>query len=683
MERLYKKITIVSSLICIAFLGLAAIEENFLREWKNYQSEFRNILQSKAQNSRQKEAARSFPIEIRQVILNDFKRVDRCVSCHNGVDNPDMADEAVPHKTHSGAHLKHHPVEKFGCTVCHGGQDRALNLKQAFTRTESVHWEEYPLIPLAYTQSACGKCHLSVSDKDQRLNGAETLIKGREVFYNQGCLGCHKVRGTGGSVGPELTDQGRKIRHAYSFEHVAGPHTVPNWLKEHFQNPQVVVPGSLMPKIELGEADLEALITFTMSLHSPDLPTQYYTLDYISEFKGGRKALTGEESYGRYCSYCHGDAAKGRDFSVIERFNPALNNEEFLSAASDDFIRYTIQQGRPDRLMPSWRLTNGGLSDEEIEKLVKFIRSHEPEPPSLAQVKSAKASKRIGRKLYRTRCSGCHGGKGEGGVGPALNNQDFLAIADYEFLYETIVQGRSNTAMVSHKWLKPHWIASIIAFMESWRKVPLVALSEEPIHGDIDNGKTLYTGLCSPCHGTQGEGAVGTALMNSDFLAAAKDQFIRESMVRGREHRAMLAWKKGGLSLAELSDKEIDDIVAFIRSYEDYQPTQVISNVVTGTLSKGKELYQGLCAGCHGRNGEGGVGTALNDQQFLRFATNGFIQAAIVRGRTNTPMRPWGRGTQALQELDTEQINDITVYIRSWQKPESESGGSESQIARK
>jgi len=29
---------------------LAAIEENFLREWKNYQSEFKHILQSKAKD---------------------------------------------------------------------------------------------------------------------------------------------------------------------------------------------------------------------------------------------------------------------------------------------------------------------------------------------------------------------------------------------------------------------------------------------------------------------------------------------------------------------------------------------------------------------------------------------------------------------------------------------------------
>ena len=69
MDRFYKKLTIVSSLICIVFLGLAAIEENFLREWKNYQSEFKDILKAKAQTEGQREAAENFRVEIKQVIL--------------------------------------------------------------------------------------------------------------------------------------------------------------------------------------------------------------------------------------------------------------------------------------------------------------------------------------------------------------------------------------------------------------------------------------------------------------------------------------------------------------------------------------------------------------------------------------------------------------------------------------
>lgn len=668
MDRLFKKLTIVASLVCIVFLGLAAIEENFLREWKHYQSEFAGILERSATTPALKQAAEEFKVEVKQVILTDLNRVDRCVSCHNGIDNPNMSDVPLPHRVHSGATLKNHPVEKFGCSICHGGQDRALSRGAAFARDENVHWD-YPVIPLKHTQSACGKCHLAIADDEQELAGGEGLTRGRSLMYENGCLGCHKVRGKGGALGPDLTDQGSKIRHAYTFQHVKGARTVENWLRAHFQNPQAVTPGSVMPPLEISDEDMDDLITVTMGLHAADLPSRYYDLDYIEEFKGGGKQLTGAETFGRYCAGCHGTDAGGTENALLERFNPALHNEDFLSAASDDFVRFTIHRGRPGALMPAWDESNGGFSDDEINSLVSYIRSHEPEPPTFEEVQTARANKRTGKKLYRSKCAGCHGSKGEGGVGPSLNNQDFLILADEEFLYDTIVNGRANTAMISHKYLKATWIAGIIAFMKDWQDEPQVELSDEPVVGDLASGRVLFQGLCAPCHGPAGQGAVGTALMNADFRAAASDQFIKQSILRGRRHRAMRSWNKSGLSLQELSDGDVNDLVSYIRSGGD-QPErdQIVSNIVSGDISVGRESYLNLCSGCHGANGEGGVGTALGNQEFLKAASDGFLQAAIVRGRSGTPMRPWGIGTSGLQELGHERINNIVAYIRSWQK---------------
>jgi cbb3-type cytochrome c oxidase subunit III len=671
MDRLFKKLTIVASLVCIVFLGLAAIEGNFLREWKHYQSEFADILKSAATTPSQKQAADEFKVEVKQIILDDLKRVDRCVSCHNGIDNPTMSDVPLPHRVHSGEILNNHPVEQFGCSICHGGQDRALSRREAFATDESVHWD-YPVIPLKHTQSACGKCHLAVADDEQELTGAEALLHGRELLYENGCLGCHKIRGKGGALGPDLTDQGRKIRHAYTFQHVKGDKTVENWLRAHFQNPQEVTPGSVMPPLDISDEDMDDLITVTMGLHAADLPTRYYDLAYIEEFKGGGKELTGAEMFGRYCAGCHGtDAGGGTENALLARFNPALHNIDFLSAASDDFIRYTIHRGRPGAQMPAWDESNGGFSDAEIDSLVAYARSHEPEPPTFEEVQNAQANKRTGRKLYRTKCAGCQGGKGQGGIGPSLNNQDFLILADEEFLYDTIVNGRANTAMISHKYLKATWIASIIAYMKDWQDEPQVDLGDAMVAGDADSGRVLFQGLCAPCHGPEGQGAVGTALMNADFREAASDQFIKQSILRGRRHRAMRSWNDSGLSLQELSDSDVNDLVAYIRGGGD-QPERdrIVSNIVSGDIRLGQESYAAMCAGCHGLDGQGGVGTALGNQEFLRAASDGFLQAAIVRGRAGTPMRPWGIGTSGLQELDHEKINNIVAYIRSWQRPD-------------
>jgi mono/diheme cytochrome c family protein len=666
-DRLYKILTITGSFICIVFFGFAAVEENFFREWKNYQKEYRARLLSKAGDEKQRQIAEDFPIEIKQVLLTDLGRVDRCVSCHNGIENPKMTGEAPPHAAHSGDYLKHHPLEKFGCSICHGGQDRALGVKSAFAREEGMHWE-YPVLPLEYAQSSCGKCHLSVFDENQQLAGAEVLMKGREIFQREGCLGCHHVRGVGGSVGVELTDQGSKTKFEYSFVNIEGDRTVYNWLREHFIEPQSVSQGSEMPAFQLSGDEMNALITFTMALNEPDLATDYYTLDAVREFKGERPAYSGARAWQLFCAVCHGQKGEGKDYRVFKTTTPKLNSQDFLAVASRDMIRYSIAHGRGGRTMSAWNEINGGLSPAEIDALVDHIRGWKEEPPTYADVRLARADREGGSLLYRSRCGTCHGLDGEGGIGPALNNQEFLSIASDEFLFETIVTGRSNTGMPSWSQLSATELASVMAFIRGWQRIPSVKTSTAKITGHIQNGESLFNVMCVGCHGKYGQGSVGPAILNNDFLSAASDEFILHSISRGRGSSAMRSWARGSQGLTELTDREMRDIVAFIRSNEDKNNDAIYTSLTPGIPADGKVRYEGMCAGCHGVNGEGKNAPALNNQEFLAAATDGFLQATIALGRSGTAMRSWAKGAQGYEELNAQQINDIVSYIRTWQK---------------
>ncbi|MCH8285201.1 c-type cytochrome [candidate division KSB1 bacterium] len=673
--RFYQKLTIFGSLICIIFFGLSAFEETYLREWKIYQKEYKKILISTAQNEQELEIAENFSIEIRQIMLDDFDRVDRCISCHNGIENPKMRNQPPPHRPHSGNYLRDHPIESFGCSICHGGQDRALSRKEVFARTGDIHWE-YPVVPVMYVQSSCGQCHVSVFDRAQTLEGAETLTKGRDLFLSEGCLSCHNVRGTGGAVGVDLTDQGKKTALEYSFEFVPGERSVINWLKEHFIDPQKVSPGSVMPKYDLSVDDMTALITFTMSLRYPRYPVDYYSVNMIEEIKGNRKRFEGREAYDILCSACHGENGESNDFREFERIVPSLNNREFLAAASRDMIKFTIKNGRSGMYMSAWSEDHGGLSDEEIEKIVDLIQSWKAEPPTFSEVMSSPGNRQFGETLFRSRCGTCHGADGQGGIGPSLNNQSFLSIATDNYLYETITQGRENTAMVSWSFLKKDEIAGIIAYLRSWQTVPSrqgllteqVRLGAASVVGDIETGQELFAGMCAGCHGRHGQGAVGPAILNKDFLRAASDQFILNSITRGRNQSAMRSFGKEFQGLEQLNPQELNDIVAFIRSRENVESDAIYTNITPGTPSIGRELFAGMCAGCHGTNGEGKHGPALNSQEFLNAATNGFLQATIALGRGGTAMRSWAKGAQGYEELTTDEINDIVSYIRTWQK---------------
>ncbi|MFQ5637497.1 MAG: c-type cytochrome [bacterium] len=666
-DRFYKKLTIGASLVCFIFFGLAAIEETFLREWKNYQEEYKEILLSKAEDETQVQLAKEFPVKIKQLILDHFNRVDRCISCHNGIEDPRMSEQMPPHASHSGETIKNHPVDKFGCSICHGGQDRALTVKNVFAREEDVHWD-VPILPLEYVQSSCGKCHLAVFDKNQTLAGAEVLLKGKDIFYREGCLSCHNIRGTGGMTGLELTNQGRKTKHEYSFQYIEKEHTVENWLLEHFLNPQKVSGVSEMPAVNLPADEMTALITFTMGLYAPKFSSQYYSLDGIKEFKGERPAFEGKEAYDQFCAVCHGDNGEGQDYRVFEASVPKLNNQDFLAVASDDMIRSTIKNGRSGRTMSSWAESNGGLSESEIDGLVNLIKSWKAKPPTFSEVRSSRSDIALGAKLFRSRCGTCHGLSGEGGIGPSLNNQDFLRLASNELLYKTIVVGRQNTAMPSWSRLSKTEIASLIAFIRSWQSTPSIRLTSAKISGDVKNGESLFKSMCVGCHGKYGQGSVGPAILNRDFLAAASDEFILYSISRGRRQSAMRSWSKDFQGITQLSRQEMNDIVAFIRSNADQKPATIVTGITPGTPANGQTLYESMCSGCHGVNGEGKHGPALNNQEFLAAATDGFLQATIALGRSGTAMRSWAKGAQGLEELTAEEINDIVTYIRTWQR---------------
>ena len=94
----------------------------------------------------------------------------------------------------------------------------------------------------------------------QALNMDELVSIGKEVYDRKGCAGCHKIAGAGGDLGPDLSNEGNVL-----------PHDV-QWHIRHFKDPSSVVPGSMMPKIDLLDREAEALAAYMTSLKSTDLP---------------------------------------------------------------------------------------------------------------------------------------------------------------------------------------------------------------------------------------------------------------------------------------------------------------------------------------------------------------------------------------------------------------------------
>ena len=79
-----------------------------------------------------------------------------------------------------------------------------------------------------------------------------SVLTGRIVYDRNGCSACHSIQGKGGQVGPDLTHVGKKRDRA--------------WLIRHFRDPQAVSSGSIMPKVNLPDKELNELTDYMQSL---------------------------------------------------------------------------------------------------------------------------------------------------------------------------------------------------------------------------------------------------------------------------------------------------------------------------------------------------------------------------------------------------------------------------------
>ena len=99
-----KAFYILNFLLLGSFLAALAIDQD--REWKDYQKKYYRLeaesLREKLETAPESQKAElkaqiaSFkrrPVEIKQIIVDDLGRVDRCITCHAGMDeftNPSM-----------------------------------------------------------------------------------------------------------------------------------------------------------------------------------------------------------------------------------------------------------------------------------------------------------------------------------------------------------------------------------------------------------------------------------------------------------------------------------------------------------------------------------------------------------------------------------------------------------------
>lgn len=157
---------------------------------------------------------------------------------------------------------------------------------------------------------------------------------GRRLFAQLNCAYCHSIGGEGGQVGPKLD--------------AVGSNKSPDWLARHFRDPRSVSPGSAMPKLNLLEEEIDALVSYLGTLAGEEPFTD-------------QAAKLFEEN----CSACHSISGRGEgtgpDLSAVG----AARDKAYLK-------RYILDpaQLNPQATMPGYR---DQLTDTEVEDLARFL----------------------------------------------------------------------------------------------------------------------------------------------------------------------------------------------------------------------------------------------------------------------------------------------------------------------
>jgi putative heme-binding domain-containing protein len=186
---------------------------------------------------------------------------------------------------------------------------------------------------------------------------------------------------------------------------------------------------------------------------------------------------------------------------------------------------------------------------------------------------------------------------------------------------------------------------------------------------DLNQGKKLYQGHCSPCHGQTGTGGRGPNLAQPRLKHGSSEEAIADVIKNGIAGTEMPgAW--------QLSEREVNLVAAFVRSLGRVEKVDL-----PGDAAAGRRTFEGSgCGQCHIVNGEGvAMGPELTEIGVRRNAE--YLREAMVRPGAAVPegylyveiTTVAGRrvsGQRVNEDSFTIQIQDASGRYHSFRKAE-------------
>jgi mono/diheme cytochrome c family protein len=643
------------TLLGVAFLAIFAwvFFEEYLAEWRTEQARFRG-LQRELKDPHALSLAP--PVNgIRQVWLRDLDRVDRCTTCHLGVDDPAFADAPQPFRTHGGSWLSTHRPDRFGCTTCHGGQGEATSFRDA-AHAPIPHWSE-PVRRPELMEANCGTCH-----REREPRQAFWLAGGRAAIADASCVACHDIPGFRPEEirAPHLESVGYKVR--------------PDWLRSWLKEPKAYLPGSRMPNFRLQEEEIGALGAFLLSQRAV-APLDSSSVDWTKADPDRGRAVFGEAR----CVSCHMIDGRGGTLGPeLTRVGSKVRRDWLFSFLKDPF------RDQPETLMVHYR-----LSDDEIRDLASYLTEDlvDPSAPATPPEPGYLDPKRIdaGREVFvKHGCYSCHrfsGMTGLGKIGPSLAGIGDRAVEETVFEGEKIDPTLPNWLFV--KLMSPEKLAEssrmpTYNFSEEQAAAISVALlslraadlpssrvtSSPPVvpyepQGAF--GAIVKRYRCLTCHQVHGWGGTLSTVPLDRIGSQLKRDYLESYLKNPFAVRVSVEERMPHFNMTDAEARTLADYLSLV--FDD-DGLEGHLDLDAEQARRGGQLYETLgCAGCHIVGGRGGyVGPDLSDS--ARRLKPGWTVAWLLR-----PQR-WKPGTlQPDYGLGAEDARALTAYLMTLSAP--------------
>ncbi len=160
------------------------------------------------------------------------------------------------------------------------------------------------------------------------------VFKGQRLYTSLNCAYCHKIGGKGGIVGPEL-------------DKVASEETE-EWLDKHFRDPQLVSPGSAMPKLNLLEDEILAMVAYIKSLGS-----------------GGGFTEEAPKLFAENCAACHKIGTEGGEVGPDLSLIGSARDKNYIKKYIEDPAKLN-----PSSTMPGYK---GQLTEIQLEDIARYL----------------------------------------------------------------------------------------------------------------------------------------------------------------------------------------------------------------------------------------------------------------------------------------------------------------------